>query len=203
MFTYIKGKLVTATPSQVVVDVHGIGYAILIPCRLLGELPHLGQEVQLHTSFVVREASHTLYGFLCNQERDLFEFLMNISGVGPKLSLSLIGHLPVAELQTAVSCQDLSTLCRVPGVGKKTAERLVLELKDKLSNSLPGSIGSLGHLAISVPDSQSSQARDAMLALMNLGYNQGSAQKAIKQSLKDLPDDVDLSLLITTALRNI
>lgn len=203
MFTYIKGTLVTTTTSNVVIDVHGIGYAILIPCRLLGELPRPGQEVQLYTSFVVREASHTLYGFLCSQERDLFEFLMNISGVGPKLSLSLIGHLPAAELQAAVSCQDLSTLCRVPGVGKKTAERLVLELKDKLPDSLPGSIGSLGQFATALPELHSSHARDAMLALMNLGYNQGTAQKAIKQSLKELPDGAELSLLITTALRNI
>jgi holliday junction DNA helicase RuvA len=200
MFAYIKGMLVSANPSYAVVDVNGIGYAIYIPCRILGELPAPGQNVHLYTTFVVREASHALYGFLSSQERDLFELLMNVTGVGPKLALSLIGHLTFPELQSAVAHQDLPTLCRVPGVGKKTAERLVVELKDKLPHLMPLVAASL---AIPVPDSQSPIAQDAMLALMNLGYNQSTAQKAIKQSLKELPENVDLALLITTALKNV
>jgi Holliday junction DNA helicase RuvA len=103
-------------------------------------------------------------------------------------------------MQTAVINQDLPTLCRVPGVGKKTAERLIVELKDKLPTLLPTSPTTI---AISLPDYKTQQIQDAMLALMNLGYNQNTAQKAIKQSLKDLPETADLPLLITTALKNI
>jgi len=200
MFAYIKGVLVSANPSYAVVDVHGIGYAICIPCRTLGELPVPGQVVHLYTTFIVRELSHALYGFLTSQERDLFEVLINVSGVGPKLGLSMIGHLTFSELQTAVACQDLPTLCRVPGIGKKTAERLVVELKDRLPQLMPLTAASL---AIPVPYSLSSHAHDAMLALVNLGYNQGAAQKAIKQSLEELPDNNDLASLITAALRNV
>lgn len=202
MFAYLKGILISANPTHVVVDVQGIGYSLFIPCRLLGELPNLGQPVQFYTTFVVREFSQTLYGFLNNQERAVFEVLMNVTGIGPKLALSLIGHLTFHELQTAVANQDLPTLCRVPGVGKKTAERLVVELKDKLLTLLP-----LNHqnLVISTSDHTAQHIQDAMLALMNLGYNQNIAQKAVKQSLKDLPEssNLDLALLITTALKHI
>lgn len=200
MITYIKGILISVHPDYAVVDVNGIGYAIYTSCRLLGELPSIGQIIQFHTSFIVREASHTLYGFLKSEERELFELLMNVSGVGPKLSLSMIGHLTLSELQIAVASQDLPTLCRVPGVGKKTAERLVVELKDKLPNLIPHAFT---HMSISVSQPTSSVAQDAILALMNLGYNQHTAQKAIKQSMKDLPEEVDLSLLITAALQNV
>lgn len=200
MFAYIKGILATAHPTYVVVDVNGVGYALFIPYRLYGELPPLGQTTQFYTTFVVRESSQTLYGFLCSQERDVFEILMNVSGIGPKLALSLIGHLTYAELESAVANQDLPTLCRVPGVGKKTAERLIVELKDKLPNcpSFP-----TASMAISISDLQSQHIRDAMLALINLGYNQSTAQKAIKQSIQELSEKADLPLLITTALQNI
>lgn len=199
MYAYLKGKLVDAQPSCVIVDVQGIGYALSIPCRLLGELPEIGQPVQLFTSFVVRESSQTLYGFLCRQERDVFEALMNVTGIGPKLALSLIGHLTFDELHRAVTSQDFPTLCRVPGVGKKTAERLVVELKDKVSQFAPLQAS----LSISLPHSKPQHVEDAMLALINLGYNQNTAQKALKQSLKDLPETADLALLITTALKHI
>jgi Holliday junction DNA helicase RuvA len=201
MFAYLKGILVAAHPSHAIVDVQGIGYLLSIPCRLLGALPSLGQPVQFYTTFVVRESSQTLYGFLDSQERDIFEVLMNVSGIGPKLALSLIGHLSFSELQVAVTRPDLPTLCRVPGVGKKTAERLIVELKDRLPNLLPASVAGLG---MSLPaDPKAQNIQDAVLALINLGYNQSTAQKAIQQSLRDLPETADLALLITSALKNI
>lgn len=200
MFAYLKGTLVATHSTYVVMDVNGVGYYLLIPCRLLSELPALGQPVQFHTTFVVREDSHTLYGFLSGQERDIFEALINITGIGPKLALSLIGHLTFPQMQRAVAQQDIPTLCRVPGVGKKTAERLIVELKDKLS-----SLASLHptSLTIPIPNQHLEFVQDAVLALINLGYHQSTAQKAIKQSLKELPENVDLALLITTALKNI
>jgi Holliday junction DNA helicase RuvA len=150
---------------------------------------------------VVRELSHALYGFLNEKEKEIFEVLMNISGVGPKLALSLIGHLSLEQMQAAVTKPDLPTLCKVPGVGKKTAERLVVELKDKLS-TFTGIDPS--QLSISLGDSpETKQIQDAMSALINLGYHQSSAQKAVKQSIKDLPEKSDLAQLITTALKHL
>lgn len=199
MFAYIKGLLVAAHPTYAVVEVNGVGYAVFISCRSLGELPPLGQTVQLYTTFVVRESSQVLYGFLSSQERDVFEILMNVTGIGPKLALGLIGHLTFQELYSAVTHQDFPTLCRVPGVGKKTAERLVVELKDKLPSLLPLQAPELAISAIPLK----SYTQDAMLALINLGYQQNVAQKAIQQSLQELADTTDLALLITTALKKI
>lgn len=200
MFAYIKGTLVSIHTGHVVVDVNGIGYALFISPRLLGELPSIGQTILFYTSFIVRESSQSLYGFLSQQERDVFEMLLNISGVGPKLALSLIGHLTLSELQSAILTQDHPTLCRVPGVGKKTAERLVVELKDKLPN-LPQF--QLSTLAVSIPSSQFQSVQDAVLALINLGYTQQAAQKAVKLSLQDVSETADLALLITSALQKI
>lgn len=201
MYAYIKGKLVQATPAQAIVEVHGIGYIVLIPCSALGQLPALGEDVHFYTSFIVRELSQALYGFLTSQERTIFEVLLNVVGIGPKMALSLIGHLPLDRLQLAIQEHDLTILCKVPGVGKKTAERLIVELKDKLPafSSLAAS-----EIAISLAkDPKAQQMQDAMLALINLGYNQHTAQKAIKQTLKEIPDGWDLALLITQALRNV
>ena len=200
MIAYLKGILSAVHPTHVVVDVHGIGYSVMIHCRLIANLPAIGLEVKFYTSFVVREFSHTLYGFFTNEERDVFEVLMNVTGIGPKLALSLIGHLTFSEMQTALIQQDLKTLCRVPGVGKKTAERLIVELKDKLSSLNPMNASTL---AISLSEKENHNVQDAILALLNLGYNQYNAQKAIKQSLKDLPENADLALLITSALKHI
>jgi holliday junction DNA helicase RuvA len=200
MFAYFKGILAANHPTHVVLDVQGIGYLIFIPARLVGNLPAVGQPLQLFTSYVVREFAHTLYGFLTTQERDIFEALINITGIGPKLGLSLIGHLSFSELQYAVTNQDVARLCRVPGVGKKTAERLIVELKDKLATLMPSGSDDSSSLVI---DSQAQHIQDAMLALINLGYTQQAAQKALKQSLKQLPETVDLPTLITVALKNI
>ncbi len=201
MFAYLKGQLVNHSSSQVILEVNGVGYLIFIHSRVSGQLPALGELVHFYTTFVIREFSQTLYGFLDSQEKDLFEVLMNVSGIGPKLALSLLGHLTLNELHTAVSRPDLPTLCRVPGVGKKTAERLIVELKDKLPLLLKGQFSDF---AMSTnQDAKSIHLQDAMLALINLGYNQNSAQKALKQSIKDLPETADLALLITTALKHI
>jgi Holliday junction DNA helicase RuvA len=201
MYAYLKGTLVAINPTYVIVDVQGIGYTISISCRGLSELPTIGEIVHLYTSFIVRELSHALYGFTSEHERDLFDLFLTISGVGPKLALSLIGHLSIDELQSAMGRQDVTLLCKVPGIGKKTAERLIVELKDKLPG-MPSPL--LSNIAIHLPlDPNTQKIQDAILALINLGYNQNTAQKAVKQSLKDLPETADLALLITSSLKNI
>lgn len=199
MYAYLKGVLVSANASQVVIDVHGVGYILHIPHRLLDQLPSIGQPLQLFTAFVVREFAHSLYGFISEHERDVFDVLMNITGIGPKLALSLIGHLPLPALQESIITQDIRTLCKVPGVGKKTAERLIVELKDKLAHLLQFDM--LDYALEAKVDPKNQTFRDAVLALINLGYTQSAAQKAVKQSINELNDEADLGILITVALK--
>ncbi len=198
MYAYIKGTLMYASPLYAVVDNGGIGYKILIPTNLLGKLPQIGNEVTLHTSFVVRELSQTLFGFMSEHERDLFEALNNVNGIGPKVALSVIGHLSSHDLHQAISTNDIRAISRVPGIGKKTAERLIIEMRDKLPAGIVPS-----DLAIQIQsDPMTQKITDAMGALINLGYNQVSAQQAIKKSLEDLPEEIDLPSLITHALNH-
>jgi len=195
MYHFMRGKLVEATPVFIILETAGIGYKIFIPASALSELPQLGEECFLHTSYVVREFVVALYGFLRPVERDLFELLQNVSGIGPKTALSLIGHLGPASLQAAVHGEEVFTLCKVPGIGKKTAERLIIELRDKI---LPA------QTLVNMPqDPSKTKISDAMNALVNLGYNHMTAQKALKKSLKELPETIDLGALVTHALKNV
>lgn len=201
MFAFVKGILVEATPLAVIIDVQGIGYKVFIPASVFSQLPQIGEKVCLYTSFIVRELSHSLYGFMNVQERDLFETFLNVNGIGPKLALSLIGHMPIKELQKAMIQNDLKVITKVPGIGKKTAERLMIEMKDKLSHFF-----SAHPEDFSIPmsaDPRAQTIRDAMSALINLGYNQVMAQKAIKKTIEETSEDIDLPSLITAALKNV
>lgn len=201
MFAYIKGTLSFIGPVYVIIESYGIGYKIYIPASTFSQLRQTESIVNLHTSLVIREFSQTLYGFLSTRERDLFEMLIDVTGIGPKTALSLIGHLPLPDLQYAVANQDIVTLCKVPGIGKKTAERLIIEMRDKLPGLFPHS-GDESQTFIP-GDPKSQKIHDAMKALINLGYNQATAQKAIKKTLKDDDsDEIDLAVLISTTLKN-
>lgn len=199
MYAYIKGTLSHATTSQATVETQGIGYLISIPASVYARLPQVGHEVHFHTTLVVREASQALYGFLTPHDRDCFETLLGVTGVGPKLAMSIIGHLAISDLQTAVANGDIPLLCRIPGIGRKTAERLLIEMRDKV----PALVAESGHAPTTLKDPRAQTIRDAMSALINLGYSHAIAQKAIKNGLRDLPDSVDLSTLITVALKNV
>lgn len=201
MFAYIKGRLSQATASYATVEAAGVGYKLFVPANLFARLPQIGSEVLLHTSFVVREQSQALYGFFNSQERDLFETLMGVTGVGPKLALSLVGHLSLTDLQHALCGANIAALSKVPGVGKKIAERLVVELRDKVPHLFPADPASL---AISLPgDPHAHKIHDAMSALINLGYHQNAAQKAIKKALQETPETIELASLITYALKHV
>lgn len=198
MYEYIKGTLIEATPTRAVVDVNGLGYSLLIPFNHYLKLPALGSTVLLYTSFVVREDAHRLFGFLTQGERELFESLTDVSGIGPKTAVALIGHMEIQELQTAISQGNTSRICKIPGIGKKTAERLVIEMRDKIKK-IGGSL---------LPSATSSQEKaeegvitDAISALINLGYNGAQAQKAIDKVLEKNEKDPSLAMLITSALR--
>jgi Holliday junction DNA helicase RuvA len=201
MYAFIKGVLAASSPISIVVETGGIGYKIFIPVHFFSQLPQLGEQLLVHTSFVVRELSQTLYGFISVEERDLFEILTTVSGIGPKLALCLIGHLPCYELQKAIKNQEIVLLCKIPGIGKKTAERLCMELRDKLVDLETDSNGP--RPTATLGSTQAQKVSDAMSALINLGYNQATAQKAIKTTLKELDEDSDLATLITRALQKV
>ncbi len=193
MFDYLKGCLAFFDPTKVVLDVNGVAYRLQIPLRSYSELPPIGSSLQLFSSFVVREDAQTLYGFLKQQDRDLFELLITISGVGPKTALSLIGHLDYEHFYRAISEADIRLLGKVPGIGKKTAERLVIEMRDKLK------ILDKHYPLSSTPTDR--KASDAIQALMNLGIPAFEAQKAVKTAQIKAGAAADTAILISLALR--
>jgi holliday junction DNA helicase RuvA len=185
----LTGILLEKLPPQVVVDVAGVGYEVDVPMSSFYNLPATGERVSLHTHFVVREDAQQLFGFLTQKEREAFRALIRISGVGPKLALSVLSGLSVDDLSQCVVMQDAGRLTRVPGIGKKTAERLLLELKGKLADALPTGPGGM-------PTSVGVTA-DALNALLALGYSDKEAVPAIKQ----LPEGLSLEESIRQALK--
>lgn len=192
MFASIRGKLLYLHTSFAVIEAAGIGYRVFLTATSPIRLEAIGAEVFVHLFTIVREQELSLYGFSSPSERDLFERLMDISGVGPKMAMSLISVLGTESFYQSISQGDISALCRVPGVGKKTAERLLLDMRDKLPKDL-----------VSSPKLSSSQTiLDAMNALMHLGYQQARAKEAIEKSIQDTdPEEIQLQDLITKALK--
>ena len=199
MYVHLRGKLIEPSPSHIVVDVGGIGYKVFISASCFSKLPQTGSEVFLHTSFIVRENFQALYGFLTSKERDVFEVLINISGIGPKLALSLVGHMSLTDLQSAVINADSKFISRVPGVGKKTAERLIVEMRDKLPDMFGKNPSE--YQVIVAAGSGSQLSRDIAGALVNLGYNQIKAQTAAQKTIESRSESSDLSVLIREALK--
>ena len=178
MITFLEGTLREVLPTQVVIEVHGIGYEVLIPLSSYDRLPQPGQSVRLLTHLQVREDAHTLYGFASPEERDLFRLLVTrVSGVGPKLALSVLSGMDVGRFKAAVVDSDISSIAKISGLGKKTAERIVLELKDKLGVAAAWEAAS----ADKAPSAEARAANDAVLALIALGYKQVDAAKAVRE----------------------
>ncbi len=203
MIGRIRGILIEKQATDIVVDVQGVGYEIQAPMSTIYLLPALGKEVVLHTHLVVREDAHLLYGFLSLDERHMFRSLIKISGVGPKMALAILSGMAVEEFVRTVRNNDLAALVRMPGIGKKTAERLVVEMKDKLADwsEVVTSSASLATVSASGPtDRQMSQ--EAETALVALGYKPQEAARVIAQVLK-LNGDLERSEeLIRLALRS-
>jgi holliday junction DNA helicase RuvA len=191
MYEYLCGKLQEITTSYAIIDINGIGYKITIPIHLFGKLS-LNTTILFFTYLVIKEDSHILYGFEDKNERNFFEKLIHISGIGPKTALSLIGHLPLPLFSEAIEGHQVATLTKVPGIGKKTAERLLLELKGKIPSFCEKTQKqNLNHQKLS----------DALAALINLGYSQTLARKAIDKALLELPQECDLPSIISFALK--
>jgi len=187
MIGRIHGTLIANNPPRIIVDCHGVGYEIDVPMSTLYQMPSIGQTVTLLTHFVVREDAQQLFGFATEQERESFRALIKISGVGARTALSLLSGMSVQELAQAVTLQESARLTKVPGIGKKTAERLLLELKGKLGADI-GSVSSQAE-----PDSQI----EILQALTALGYSDKEAQTA----LKHVPSDTSVSDGIRLALK--
>jgi Holliday junction DNA helicase RuvA len=189
MIARLTGLLAEKSPPHVLVDVNGVGYEVQVPMSTFYNLPELGAKVTLLTQFIVREDAQLLFGFLTAAERASFRELIKISGVGPRIALAVLSGLTAQDLAQAVSAQDASRLIKVPGIGKKTAERLLLELKGKVAPAL----ATPGFAAAS--DAQA----DILQALIALGYSDKEAQAALKQ----LPPDVSVSDGIKQALKSL
>jgi Holliday junction DNA helicase RuvA len=178
MITFLDGKLVAALPTQAAVDVGGVGYEVFIPLSSYDKLPAVGQPIYILTHLAVREDAHVLYGFMTAAERDLFRLLVNnVSGIGPKLALSVLSGMSVNSFKNAVVNSDVAALAKISGLGKKTAERIVLELKDKLGVAAAWEAATAAH----APTPEQEQANEAVLALIALGYKQVEAHRAVRE----------------------
>lgn len=200
MIAFLRGRLAESLPNQAIVDVNGVGYHVLIPLSTYDKLPQQGAEVKLLTHYHVTDRDHTLYGFITSDERDLFRLLIDrVSGIGPKMGLAVLSGLPVAAFKDSVIREDVAALSRISGVGKKTAERIVLELKDKV-----GVVGAWQEAKATASSDPSKTAQnDAVLALIALGFKQGEAQKAVQLQLKQpgLDGTPSVDKLVREALR--
>src|SRR5713226_709070 len=178
MITFLDGKLISSLPTQAIVDVSGVGYEVFIPLSSYDKLPAAGQAVRILTHLHVREDAHVLYGFMSAAERDLFRLLVNhVSGIGPKLALAVLSGMSVSNFKSAVVNSDVTALAKISGLGKKTAERIILELKDKLGVVAAWEAASAEH----APTPEQSQANEAVLALIALGYKQVDAHKTARE----------------------
>src|SRR5437868_6614287 len=198
MITFLHGKLVEALPTQVTVDVQGVGYEALIPLSSYDKLPTPGHDVKLLTHLAVREDAHVLYGFMTAQEREMFRLLINtVSGIGPKIALNVLSGMNVTAFRGAVANSDVKALSQISGVGKKTAERIVVELKDK--------IGAAGAWEASSakrglsPEEQ--KINDAVLGLIALGFKQIEAHDSVRAALRAIGAEASVEDLVRASLK--
>ncbi len=171
MIAHLRGKLLAKHPNQAIVETGGVGYDVVISVPTFSDLPAIGGEVALHIHTHVREDALALYGFLHSSEKALFEKLITVSGIGPKLAITILSGMAADEMINAIRGNDIARLTRIPGIGKKTAERMVLELRDRLALEKHGEIAAAPAL--------SSVEEDVLSALVNLGYQRAAAEKAL------------------------
>jgi holliday junction DNA helicase RuvA len=197
MFALITGKLAHKSATEVIVDVGGIGYQVYIPLSTFYELPEAGDNVSFHIHTHVKEDAIQLYGFRNHEEKSIFQMMIQVSGIGPKLAINVLSGITAPELTRAVSGGDLARLVTIPGIGKKTAERMVLELKDKFSKLVKEDIAGTARAAIS----DDVLLNDALSALENLGYKQPVARKALEKVRGSQDGDLSIEELLKQALK--
>jgi len=192
MIAHLHGKLLSKHPNQAIVETAGVGYDVVITVPTFSDLPTLGNEVALHIHTHVREDTIALYGFLRPAEKQLFEKLLTVSGIGPKLAITILSGMAADEMVGAIRGGDVARLTRIPGIGRKTAERMVLELRDKLP-----SVGT--ETVVAVP-TLSPVEEDVVSALVNLGYQRPAGEKALQSALKTAKPSATFEVLFREAL---
>jgi len=198
MISFLRGKLVDILPTQATIDVNGIGYEVLIPLSSYDKMPAVGSDVKLLTHLAVREDAHTLYGFATTPERDMFRLLMNtVSGIGPKLALNVLSGMSVIALRGAIANGDVKSLSQISGVGKKTAERIVVELRDKIGPSGAWEAMS-SERGLSAADQTVS---DAVLALVALGYKHIEAHDMVRAAVSNLGEKATVEDLVRACFK--
>lgn len=198
MITFLKGTLVEALPTQITVEVGGVGYDVLIPLSSFDRLPPPGNEVRVLTHLAIREDAHVLYGFMTAAERELFRLLINtVSGIGPKIALNVLSGMNVTALRGAVAAGDVKALSQISGVGKKTAERIVVELRDKIGVAGAWEAGS-EQRGLSADDQK---LNDAVLALLALGFKQNEAHDAVRAAQAMLGGTATVEQLVRACLK--
>lgn len=200
MIGRITGRLILIEGNQILLDVAGVGYEVEVSAGVLAQSPQSGEPLTLFTHFVVREEAQLLFGFSDQRERDLFRAFIRINGVGPKMALALISSIAPAALVAAVQANEVGILTKVPGVGKKTAERLMVELKSRLDTLLPDGVAAAAAISSSADPVVGREAEDALIAL---GYKPSQAADAVQQAQNALSDSgrVDTEQLVTWVLR--
>jgi len=199
MYAYIKGTLEEVREDFIVVENNGIGYQISVPMRILEKLPGRGAEVKIYTYLYVREDIFSLFGFSSRDELAMFKLLLNVSGIGPKGALGILSALSVNDIRFAVISEDVKTISKAPGIGKKSAQRLIIELKDKVSleDAYESAFDSGAEV---IPETTQVVKKEAMEALVALGYSSADAAKTL--SGIEISDDSDVETVLRTALKN-
>jgi Holliday junction DNA helicase RuvA len=200
MIARIKGILIYKSVSHVIVDTHGIGYRIFVPLTTFYELPETGQSVSLNIYTHVKEDALHLFGFHTPEDQGIFQMLISVSGIGPKLALNILSGIPAREFILAVTQSNLNRLVAIPGVGKKTAERMVLELRDKM---LKIDLGGIATEGARDREGGSAMKEDALSALVNLGYKSATANKAIDKVVAESSGGLSLDILLKEALKSL
>jgi Holliday junction DNA helicase RuvA len=195
MITFVEGELIERMPTRAIVSCNGVGYELAIPLSTFDRLPEQGTHCRVLTRLVIREDAHLLFGFASESERTLFDLLLGVSRVGPKLALAVLSGMSVNDIRRSIAFEDVSMLARVSGVGKKTAERIVVELKDKIekaTSDMPG--------AMKIDSTIDGVANEAMAALVVLGYSRMEAQEVVKKAAAGSDKSVSTEELIRRAL---
>jgi len=202
MIAHLYGEVVAVAPDSVVVDVGGVGYRCLIPNSTRSRLPSVGQMVRLLTSLQVREDALTLYGFLTPEEHELFNLLLRVDGIGPKVALGILSAITPESFRRAVALEDVAALCRLPGIGKKTAQRLLLDLKDKVGSLGAADGAEVAALAAAGGGAPAGDAwADAFEALISLGYSRVEASRALDQARPEAGEAPTVERLVRLGLK--
>lgn len=198
MISYLSGTLAHIENNSVTIDVGSIGYEVIVPTTVLEELPDIGEQIKIHTYLNIKEDEHTLYGFAHINEKKLFKLLLSVSGIGPKVAITILSSLSSEQFASAIIKNDLYVLNNIPGIGKKSAERMIIELKDKLSAFSQENSSEKSYIPI-----DEKIQKETIGALTSLGYNSREANKALQKIAKEITAESSIEDVIKLALKNV